>query len=237
MLSFILLLSLIVQSDNYTEAEASMDQQLSFLAQQILEIKQENEILRNQFKSQTLRAVPLGTIIPWVNKPNKSALHTEDIPEGWTICDGSVIVSGVWKGLATPDLNSEGRFVRGGLTSQVLDLEESMVKDHLHLDLGHSHTDLGHTHTDAGHTHAYNEFWLGGGGGYFAWGDGDDAKRGYNKPNVAQSHANIQSSSAEITSSNSGVTGVDPNSANSGDETRPINMRVIWLIKTEYTKI
>ena len=182
-------------------------------------------------KNDILTAVPLGTIIPWVNKPNKNAPHTEDIPEGWTICDGSVIVSGVWMGITTPDLNSQGRFVRGGLLSEVLDMEESMLQDHLHLDTGHSHTDSGHTHVDAGHTHAYTYFSLGGSGGEIQW--GGDAKRTTSAPQTQTSSANIQTASAAITSSNSGITGVDTNSANKGAETRPVNMRVIWIIKTE----
>ena len=165
-----------------------------------------------------------------MNKPNKNAPHTEDIPEGWTICDGSVIVSGVWVGLTTPDLNSEGRFVRGRLLSEVLNMEESMLQDHLHVDAGHSHTDSGHTHVDGGHAHQYVHFDLGGGGGEIQW--GGDAKRTNTGQKTEQTCANIQYASAVITSSYAGIEGVDSDSASSGAETHPRNMRVIWIIKT-----
>ena len=99
--------------------------------------------------------VPLGTILQWVNKPTKDALHQEDFPDGWQLCDGTTITTGVWSGLSTPDLNTEGKFVRGGRVQDVLTIEDSMIQDHVHTDAGHSHSDSGHTHTDGGHSHSY----------------------------------------------------------------------------------
>ena len=31
----------------------------------------------------TMEHLPLGTIITWVNRPNKTSHHTVNIPEGW----------------------------------------------------------------------------------------------------------------------------------------------------------
>ena len=100
-------------------------------------------------------ALPLGTILSWVNKPSQDSPHTENMPSGFQLCDGSVITEGVWEGLATPDLTNTAKFLRGGSFSEVLDMEESMMQNHTHIDPGHSHTDKGHSHTDGGHSHSY----------------------------------------------------------------------------------
>ena len=154
---------------------------------------------------------PLGTIIPWVNKPSKNSLHAEEIPDGWVLCDGTIIAQGVWKGDKTPNLNGEGRFLRGGDPHEVLNMEEHMVEDHTHIDEGH-------THTDSGHDHGYNEFYIG---------DGCGLDGCYSSPEIRSSktetgQANIQTSTANLGGLASG---------NKGSETRPINMRVIWIMK------
>ena len=99
--------------------------------------------------------MPLGTILPWVNKPSQDSPHTENLPEGYQLCDGSLILEGVWAGLETPDLTSTGKFLRGGSFSEVLDVEGPMMQDHTHVDPGHTHSDRGHTHADGGHSHTY----------------------------------------------------------------------------------
>ena len=61
-------------------------------------------------------------------------------------CDGSPIPSpSPWEGFLTPNLNGEGRFLRGGNPDQVLSFQDDMFLDH-----DHSITDPGHGHTDAG---------------------------------------------------------------------------------------
>ena len=40
---------------------------------------------------------PLGSIMPWVNKPEKDSLHQEELPDGWVLCDGNVIPKGQLK--------------------------------------------------------------------------------------------------------------------------------------------
>ena len=125
--------------------------------------EQDLAILNNEAKNQEqdsaisdlqLDTFPLGTIIPWVNKPTPDTLHTEEIPDGWVLCNGTTIAEGVWKGDKTPNLNGEGRFLRGGDPHEVLNLEEHMVQDHTHIDDGH-------THTNSGHEHGYTE-WMDG---------------------------------------------------------------------------
>ena len=124
-----------------------------------------------------------------------------------------------------PNLNDEGRFLRGGSLSQVLTLEGDSVQDHEHIDGGHSHSDAGHTHTDAGHTHAYEHMGIDHGCGI----EGCDL-HAYKKTYTSSvGKADIQSSKAQIQTSTSNVGKMS--SGNIGGETRPVNMRVVWIIK------
>merc|ERR1711974_575431 len=94
-----------------------------------------------------------------------------------------------------------------------------MVEDHMHTDLGHSHVDRGHTHS---YQHETN---VGGGCGHGGC-DWNDQFRTYStssgRANIQASKANIQTSKCNIGSMANG---------NKGIETRPVNMRVVWIIK------
>ena len=100
------------------------------------------------------------------------------------------------------------------------------MQDHEHIDGGHSHSDAGHTHTDAGHTHAYEHvsFVKGGCGN-----EGCDWHSLISTFTSSVGKANIQSSKAQIQTSSSNVGKMS--SGNIGGETRPVNMRVVWIIK------
>ena len=88
-----------------------------------------------------LPEVPVGTIISWVLRVDKSGA-TVDLPDGWMRCDGSTVPSGsIWAGKKVPDLNGERRFLRGGADQDVLSLEEDQMEDH-----GHTVSDPGHVH-------------------------------------------------------------------------------------------
>ena len=72
---------------------------------------------------------PVGTIIAWTPKPNKDSNESQDLPDGWQECDGAEIVDGIWKGQKTPNINGEGRFLRGaGDKINVLGTEEDQVR-------------------------------------------------------------------------------------------------------------
>ena len=88
---------------------------------------------------------PLGTLSAWTPKNNKSST-AQDLPEGWLPCDGSVITKGPWAGGKTPDLNNEGRFLRGGNENDVLELQDDQIQDHEHEDPGHTHDNDPHRH-------------------------------------------------------------------------------------------
>ena len=152
-------------------------------------------------------AVPIGTIIAWVNKLEKDPGEGQGpfpVPEGWMKCDGSTVPHGLWRGLHVPKLNVEKRFLRGGEDSEVLDLEDDSVRDHSHVveDPGHSHTTHAAQETPYGHEYDGN-----GEGGHIATYDitSNTVKTNINVGRMAD---------------NSG-----------GDETRPMNMKVIWIIK------
>jgi len=131
-----------------------------------------------------LRTAPIGSIIAWVNKPEKDCDCIRELPDGWVRCDGNAIPEpSPWAGKYTPNLNGgEKRFLRGGMDADVLTMEDDMVQRHAHgvtdnghdhtvTDEGHNHdvtdgehhhevTDNGHEHsvTDTGHTHRYQDY-------------------------------------------------------------------------------
>ena len=101
-----------------------------------------------------------------------------------------------------------------------------MVEDHVHSDHGHSHADAGHSHVDAGHTHQYtHQTQVPGGCGL----RGCNYHPEYNQYASSSGKANIQASKAKIQSSKSNIGGMANGSK--GTETRPINMRVLWIMK------
>ena len=75
------------------------------------------------------------------------------LPECYVPCDGSEITEGIWQGLQTPELNKSKRFLRGGLVSDALKVEEDSLQEHSHTstvsDPGHSH-DFTHTAANGG---------------------------------------------------------------------------------------
>ena len=117
----------------------------------------------------------------------------------------------MWKGEKTPNLNGEGRFLRGGQPHEVLNLEEHMVEDHTHIDNGH-------THTDSGHDHGYKEWFV----NEYCGLDGCNGGPGLQDSKTTVGHANIQTSTSNLGGLASG---------NKGSETRPTNMRVMWIMK------
>ena len=136
---------------------------------------------------------PVGTILSWIPKIDKSTGEVVDLPPGWQNCDGSDITEGPWTGGKTPDLNGRGLFLRGGDEDNVLETEESQLQDHQHVDKGHTH-DCNAESKAGRHHHTYQR--------------GKDT--------------------AEVKSN---IGGVDDDGANAGDETRPANMRVIYIIR------
>ena len=170
--------------------------------------------------------VPVGTIIPWIPRVEDYYILLP-IPEGWQYCNGSVISEGDWKGFKTPDLNGKGLFLRGGDEDSLLEVEESQIQDHEHIDNGHVHSCQASS-TSAPHSHTYyaastQDDWVPPGLDEYA------AAHGYGRKSTYETTV-IVSTSCSLQSHSSGIGGVS-SSANSGSETRPANMKVQYIIR------
>ena len=165
---------------------------------------------------------PLGTIIAWVSTPDKVPNPIPNrVPDGWTKCDGRLIAEGPWIGRLTPDLNNRNVFLRGGLESQSLEYENDQILDHQHVDNNHTHFDLGHAHSYYDH---YNIFGV----------DVQGFQYGFVSPVQAYVYDELKASAlsyAQMSNSSSNV-GAVQNGYSKGTETRPKNVKVVWLMKT-----
>jgi len=170
---------------------------------------------------------PLGTILPWVPKPEPSSETNVTLPYGWLPCDGRLITEGPWQGGKTPDLR--GEFLRGGTIDNVLEKELDEVQNHEHLDPGHNHP-CSATSTQDAHSH-----------GYLRWdccptssGDvhiGSGSKYAYWTQSYASDSAQPPiSTSCTNTKSNSNLGGV-ASPSRAGTETRPRNMKTIYIMR------
>jgi len=173
---------------------------------------------------------PLGTIAAWVAKPSLDSEQEREVPDGWVLCDGSTIEKGPWKGGSTPNLNS-GHFLRGGELNQQLETEEDQVQDHEHADPGHTHSA---SSSSSEHDHIFEEFYM--------YGNGDTSYTGHCYQDVSCSqydHISHRTPSTEpasvdvsttVSSHTTGISGMT-SSARYGEETRPRNMKISWIIK------
>ena len=137
------------------------------------------------------------------------------LPECYVLCDGSQITEGIWAGHTTPDLNKSKRFLRGGLVSDALKVEEDSLQEHSHAS----------TVSDPGHSHGYGQWsWNG------AEPDGasdvvfdpshDDTSIGFKY----WEHTEYVTSRISMA-----VTGVQ--GGRKGSETKPKNMNVVFVMK------
>jgi len=161
---------------------------------------------------------PIGTILPLLSTEQKSSL-----PIGWVECDGSTN--------SVPNLNMEGRFLRGGTLDQAGRLEESLLQEHSHEDIGHTHTDEGHRHEDAGHTHDPREYKVVIPGSHYGDLNGSPhyAKEGTIEVRILEAKANIATSSANLEVSKADISGVY--GAEVSNEVIPSNMGVTFIMR------
>lgn len=71
---------------------------------------------------------PIGAIIAW----HKSFTNTPTLPDSWVECNGQVLsdAGSVYNGQTMPDLNGEGRFLRGAAISGTMQAEETKAHHH-----------------------------------------------------------------------------------------------------------
>ena len=130
----------------------------------------------------------------------------------------------------TPNLNGERRFLRGGLDADVLTLEDYQLGDHEHEDEGHSHSCTATSTADA-HSH---DMWM----DETNWGcghsDHGEYCTGADESKCYSGYASWENVKVHTTCSTtthvSNIGKVD-DGANSGGETRPKNMNVIFIIR------
>ena len=166
---------------------------------------------------------PLGTITAWTPKNAVDSNENIDLPDGWLPCDGHAIENGPWAGGATPNLNTNSHFLRGGNLDNVMEFEEDQIHDH-------EHTDAGHFHSSPPHFHPYHDWSVSGNGNFdddhFDYDDHGGDYTLYNQDTSRSTDGII----VKIESAESNIGGVS-SSYKSGAETRPRNMKVVWVMK------
>ena len=185
-----------------------VDENKAYIDQNTANIEENRDIIDN------VHLAPIGTISAWVTKPTKETREDEmvSLPDGWVRCDGATIPEpSVWAGQLTPNLNGEKRFLRGSSDSEMLTMEEDQMQDHKH------------QVSDPGHSHSYDDK-------YTSYNEHDDGAPG---PKGADNDDERFDKSHDRTSgsSHSGLTVEGVSSGNSGSETRPKNMNVIYIMR------
>ncbi|MCP4137997.1 MAG: hypothetical protein GY754_43945 [bacterium] len=132
--------------------------------------------------------VPVGAVIAW----HKSFSGVPAMPSNFVECDGSVIsdADSTLNGQTLPDLNGEGRFLRGASSSGTL--QDDQVQDHTH-NIPVWQRDDQKVFTSLG--------------GMTSWGWQADGSNNTTRPS-------------------NGASG-----AQTGSETRPTNMSVVWVMR------
>jgi len=193
--------------------------------------------------------VPIGSIISWFG-----SFHTGvDLPSGWQLCNGSTITSGPMAGQETPDLNNAGLFVRGGPENVAGSIEDDTVRDHHHIDVGHTHEQGSHSHATNPHNHWFEQYnsrdyhsaFIGANKtshefclyGHYA-GETSEYRCWYANylPKTKDDSGTTNSATSSIYSAGTGVGGVDGERDDidvSYYETRPKNMKLVFIIRTE----
>jgi len=170
--------------------------------------------------------IPLGGIIPWVNKIEKDGT-TVDLPSGFQRCDGTTIQQpSIWAGKTTPNLNFDKRFLRGGSDDEVLTMEDDQMQDHEHIDNGHEHSASSSTPPhDHGFTYKQSDWYMNScdmaGGSFWCW------KHSIIEKRTDKTNINIETIVSKAQSNIGGV----KSSYRTGSETRPRNMNIIYIMR------
>ncbi len=211
------------------------------------------------------RLLPVGSIIPW----HKNLTATPELPEGWIECNGQILddQESPYHGQVIPNLNGEGRFLRGSNTSGVeegdtlashdhdVSLNSSSVDNHSHtssLSIGsvgnHNHGANTSIPNGGSHTHSSKTAPpLPGASGYLTGGSaftgagyignaGDHSHQA--TTNIDPSGNHSHSAAATIAPAGSHSHTINGKTAAKGDqETKPINMSVVYIMKVKLTYV
>jgi len=158
--------------------------------------------------SATGPGLPVGSIIAW----HKDVDGTPDLPPGWAECNGQTVfdTDSPYYRLILPDLNGEGRFLRGGIASGVM--QEDQMQSHKHEDRGHWHFRNSNHAAELAWRSVYPHGTHGVGGSNW--------DRPFQLDRVETGHASLTNPSVS-----------SEGAPRHGAETRPVNMSVVWIIK------
>lgn len=157
--------------------------------------------------------LPLGTILAW----HRDVAGNPELPDGWVECNGQIVDDPLSPFHQLPNIvpnlndprqgwNSQGSFLRGGATSGTF--EDDAFQGHGHSESsGHTHRERGGIRTD------FSNF-----GGAI---HGQDVPR----PDLPE----IRTDPTQVTVDS--LVSTDGGTPRTTDETRPVNMSVIWIMK------
>ncbi len=228
------------------------ENRVKYLERELHTYKETEERMNQLSEELVYDVLPLGTILPWLPTPGSPGVP-DSIPSGWVECNGSYITEGPWYNLLTPNLNNPddgfGLFLRGGNQSEAGKMETDAIQRHSHEDFGHNHIDNGHTHfdhghahTDAGHSHGHPTYRAADTTDPVRPDDPGEgigvAKGGYHSTthvstaSIQPSYADISDSQADIQVGYASIG--DPVNSRTAEETRPVNMKVTWIMKINH---
>ncbi len=167
-------------------------------------LTQRQRVLAVPFAHRAALDAPIGSILAW----HKSFANTPALPDGWAECNGQVVAdpSSPYTGQALPDLNGGTRFLRGASSSGAM--QSDQLQSHKHNDSGHGHSIMRprwFNNESQDGDHMYNT---------------TDGVAYSNTTNTSTGHAQIGD---PVTSTGGSI--------RRGNETRPTNMAVVWIMK------
>lgn len=149
--------------------------------------------------------VPIGSIVAW----HKDLFGTSALPDGWVECNGQTLSDpdSPFVGQTIPDLNGEGRFLRGGTSSGVDQVDEFKA---------HAHSAGSYSAAGSEHQHRYTSKCF-----------DDFTCDGHALTNL------LNYGSALSLSGWHGHSIIGTSASTGSTETRPVNMSVVWIMRVK----
>jgi len=171
---------------------------------------------------------PIGSVVAW--HKNLKGVPVA-LPLGWMECNGQKISAGPLTGERVPNLNGERRFLRGGSTSGIA--EEDQFQGHYH-SYSFANSSGG---KDGKHDHPFETALWSQPINKTETGPEHDNYQGFGKTNWPH-HERVSKTtlSGEHTHAIQ-VLGPETDKSHGqpriGDETRPVNLSIVWIMRTQ----
>lgn len=153
-----------------------------------------------------LIGVPIGGIIWW----HKALAGTPTLPTSFVECNGQVLndADSIYDGLTMPDINVDGRFIRGNATSGTEQAADTLIPAHTH---------GAGSYEAAAHTHTQNVLNAGGGSAV--------------RPASTTTALTVQDGGSTDSDGPHAVSGTSASGGASGTETHPINISMVAIMR------